>query len=186
MVMVADTSVWTPERVLALPEDGNRYEVIDGELLVTPTPRYDHQLAVVALFRVLDPYVATNLLGTLLCVGGDIQLDETSLVQPDLFLIPPGPRPRRWKDVRSLRLAVEILSPGTARADRTIKRLCYLRNGIPEYWIVDLDSRLVERWRPGDERPEILSDRMLWEPEPNIEPLAIDLTAYFTETLGDR
>jgi len=49
MVMVTDTNVWTPERVLALPEDGNRYEVIDGELLVTPTPRYDHQLAAVAL-----------------------------------------------------------------------------------------------------------------------------------------
>ncbi|MBA3559968.1 MAG: Uma2 family endonuclease [Gemmatimonadaceae bacterium] len=183
MVMVTDTNVWTPERVLALPEDGNRYEVIDGELLVTPTPRYDHQLAAVALFRVLDPYVTEHLLGTLLNVGGDIQLDETSLVQPDLFLMPPGPRPRSWKDVRVLRLAIEILSRGTARTDRTIKRLCYQRNAVPEYWIVDLDARLVERWRPGDERPEILSDRMLWHPEPSIEPLVVDLAGFFKAAL---
>ena len=61
-------------------------------------------------------------------------------------------------------LAVEVLSPSTARADRTVKRRLYQRAGVPEYWIVDLEARLVERWRPADERPEVLTDTLTWRP----------------------
>jgi Uma2 family endonuclease len=57
------------------------------------------------------------------------------------------------------------LSPSTARFDRTVKRPFYQRVGVPEYWIVDLDARLVERWRPSDERPEIIIGKLAWRPD---------------------
>jgi len=65
-----------------------------------------------------------------------------------------------------------------------VKRRRYQRAGVPEYWIFDLDARLVERWRPGDERPEVLSDRITWQPEAGIAALEINLPAFFARVLG--
>lgn len=61
-------------------------------------------------------------------------------------------------------LAGEILSPTTVRCDRAIKRQHYQAAAVHEYWIVDPDARLIERWRPEDERPEIIRERMTWHP----------------------
>lgn len=109
------------------------------------------------------------------------------MVEPDLFVVPlvGGRAPREWVEVGRLLLTVEVLSPRTARADRQVKRRLYQRQGVPEYWIVDVSARLVERWRPDDERPEILTERVVWQPEPGVEPLEIDLSAYFAEVCGD-
>jgi Uma2 family endonuclease len=87
-------------------------------------------------------------------------------VQPDLFIV-SVPAERRssiaWKDVPTPLLAVEILSPSTASRDRGKKRRIYLEAGIEEYWIVDIDARLIERWRIGNERPEIVDGELRWE-----------------------
>jgi Uma2 family endonuclease len=109
------------------------------------------------------------------------------LVQPDVFVVAlvDGRRPKNWSDLRGLLLAVEVLSPSSARADRTVKRRRFQRAGIPEYWVVDVDARLVERWRPSDERPEILTDELAWRPDATREPLRIDLPAYFARVLGE-
>jgi Uma2 family endonuclease len=124
-------------------------------------------------------------LGRALVSPADIEFDDHTLVQPDLFVAPliDGRRPRGWNEIRFLLLAVEVLSPSTARADRQIKRRRYQRHGVGEYWIVDLDARLVERWRPGDERPEILTERLAWQPIAGAPPLEIDLPQFFTEAL---
>jgi Uma2 family endonuclease len=92
-------------------------------------------------------------------------------------------RPREWSDISSLLLAIEVVSPSTARADRMRKRQVYQTEGVPEYWIVDLDARVVERWRPADERPEIVSEILVWHPEPTAPPLSIDLATLFAEVL---
>lgn len=94
-----------------------------------------------------------------------------------------GRRPRDWADIRTLLLAIEVLAPGTARADRRLKRRAYQRHGILEYWIVDLDARLIERWRPDDERPEVLGERLAWHPVPHLPQLELDLPELFTEVL---
>ncbi|MEO8337512.1 MAG: Uma2 family endonuclease, partial [bacterium] len=73
--------------------------------------------------------------------------------------------------VSRLLLAVEVLSPGSARFDRVIKRPRYQRNRVPEYWVVDRASRTFERWQPDDERPAILSDMLVWQPEGTRIPL---------------
>lgn len=80
-------------------------------------------------------------------------------------------------------LAVEILSPSTARADRVAKRTLFRDQGVPEYWIVDLDSRVIERSTPSDPRAEILVDRLSWYPDGASATLDIDLNAYFAEVL---
>lgn len=171
MGMPQATHGWTAEMVRALPEDGNRYEVVDGELLVTPAPRLLHQRAIFALLERLRDYVRDRRVGELLFSPADIEFDLHSLVQPDVFVAPfvEGRRPRA----------------SSARADRQIKRRKYLRQGVTEYWIVDLDARLVERWRPGDERPEIAAQTLAWQPDPAGPALAIDLPAYFAEILDE-
>jgi Uma2 family endonuclease len=80
-------------------------------------------------------------------------------------------------------LFVEVLSPGTARFDRVVKRERYLRAGI-EYWIVDLDSRLVERWVPGEDRPSIHAEELEWQPVGAGAPFVLALEPFFVEVLG--
>ena len=74
-----------------------------------------------------------------------------------------------------------MLSPSTARYDRVVKRKFYQRQQVGEYWIVDLDARLIERWQPSDHSPEILSDSLTWAPAGAPAALTIDLEALFRD-----
>lgn len=176
---------WTADLARALPDDGKRYEVLNGELFVTPAPSADHQEALAVLFRILDPYVREHRIGHLFLSPADIEFSPRRLVQPDLFVAPlfDGKRPRAWRQIHGLVLAVETLSPSTARADRQVKSKIYMDEDVGEYWIVDLDGRVVERWRKTESRPEILAESLGWRPRADVEPLLIDLPAYFAEIL---
>jgi Uma2 family endonuclease len=186
MVMPATTH-WTVDMVRALPDDGKRYEVIDGELFVTPAPTLGHQRAAFELGTLLKSYVATHGIGEVVLSPADVLTAEHVMVQPDVFVAPlvEGRKPASWKDVGIPLLAIEILSPSTARADRQVKRRLYQRERVSEYWIVDVDARLLERWRPDDERPEILAERIEWQPDVGAPPLVIDLAAYFRDVTGE-
>ena len=119
---------------LALPDDGQRYEVLDGELFVTAAPSWDHQSAVMAIIARLLMYVNEHHIGWLRTSPADITFSARRLVQPDMFVVPwreAGP-PRAWQDVTELLLAVEVLSPSTARADRHRKCLIYQSQRVPE------------------------------------------------------
>ena len=188
MGMPHATLRWTPEMVRALPDDGNRYELIDGMLLVTPSPILLHQRAATLLWQALEQYVSRYGLGEVLTSPADLELEPETIVQPDVFVTPlvDGELPRRWTDVRGLLLAVEILSPGSRRHDRVTKRAFYARVEIPEYWIVDLEARTVERWRPDDEQPEHCTDRLTWQAAGAGEPLVLDLGAFFARVHGAR
>lgn len=178
---------WTREEVLALPDDGNKYELIDGELLVSPSPRGLHQRGVFELTRLVDPYVRVNRLGYLMCLPADLDFRADHLLQPDIFVgaMIDGREPIEWSDYGIPILIVEVLSPSTARYDRITKRRFYQRSGVPVYWIVDLDARLVEVWRPESQQPDIVDGELTWAPLNDISPLVIDLSAYFRAVWGE-
>ena len=92
-------------------------------------------------------------------------------------------RQRLGEALPPLLLVIEVLSPTSARADRVIKRRRYQRAAIPEYWLIDTDSRTIECWRPGDDRLEVLADTIRWQPDGAVEPLVIDIPAYFARFL---
>lgn len=187
MGMVA-TRIWTRAEVLALPEDGNRYEFIDGELLVSPSPRRAHQRAVRELFLLVHGYVTTHTLGEALFSPSDLDLRAGQLVQPDLFVVgrSEAPGPLEWDTVGIPRLVVEVLSPSTAEYDRVKKRRLYQRVGVPVYWIVDLDARVMEEWTPEAERPRIVDGTLFWQPDPRVPALEIFLPEYFERVWGEQ
>ena len=179
-------SVTTIEELLALPEDGLRHELLDGVHVVTPAPEYLHQASLTRLAFALQQALEGNEELEVLWSPADIVLGPKTLVQPDLFVVrkKPGQLLRKWSEVGVPALAVEVLSPRTAARDRGKKRSIYQKAGVEEYWIVDLDARLVERWRPGDSRPEVVNEGLVWEPTGSIPPIQIDLPTLFASVLG--
>lgn len=186
MGMVA-TRIWTREEVLALPEDGNRYELIDGELLVSPSPRYLHQYGVGELHLLLALYLREHGIGVAVFSPADLDLRAGQLVQPDMFVaaLVQGRAPADWREVGIPILVVEVLSPSTAKEDRVRKRHLYQRVGVPVYWIFDLDARVVEEWTPDAERPRIVDDKLTWQPDSTVPAFEVDLPAYFARVWGE-
>lgn len=176
---------YTVDEVLAFPSDGNRYELVDGELLVTPAPGPVHQIVLGRLFRMVGAYLEEHPgAAGLFPSPADISWDREKLVQPDLFVVPVTEVSRAWKTFRTLLLAVEIVSPSSARGDRLVKRRLYQRQGVATYWIVDPDARLVEVWRPDDERPDIVTDTLRWRLTADTEELMVDLEDLFGSLPG--
>jgi Uma2 family endonuclease len=186
MGMAATQTHWTVDMVHALPDDGKRYEIIDGALLVTPAPSYDHQDTAFLLARQLHAYLTTHRVGHVFMAPTDVIFDARTLVQPDVLVVPliDGKRPRTYAEAGKPVLAMEVVSPSSARTDRVRKRELYQREAVPEYWIVDPDARVIERWRPGDTRPEILVDRITWQPEGAGGSMTIELAAFWEEVFG--
>ena len=143
----------------ALPADGRRYELHDGELSVTPVPGTRHQRVSSALNSILKPHVATHGLGEVLYAPLDMILADTTIVQPDLVYLDPT-RAHLVSD-RGIEgpptLVIEILSPSTTRIDRGAKADLYGRNGVPYYWIVDVDARTVEAYGLDEGRYALLA-----------------------------
>lgn len=182
---------WTYEEVLALIDEQEdrtiRYEFADGELLVTPSPSGYHQRFILALYHILYPYVEAHRLGEIRLGPSPVHLVENTIFQPDLYIVPSveGRRPRADVPVTQSLLIVEVLSPGSLRHDRITKRKHYQRARVPEYWIVDQDAEMFERWRPEDERPEILDETLSWHPPGPPEPLVNDVRALFRGVRDD-
>lgn len=172
---------WTVDDLHALPDDGNRYELIDGELFVSPSPNRPHQRALRELLLQLEPYVRSLGGVEVLFAPYGVTWSTRTEVQPDLLVMPITDRVPSGAagDRPELELVVEILSPSTARVDRYRKRALYQRERVPEYWIVDVTARLVERWRPNDEEPEIIFEHFAWQPRGEVAPLIIDLAEIF-------
>lgn len=179
---------WTADMARALPDDGNRYEVIDGELLVTSAPSQRHQRAMELLYLLIGPYSRASRLIHAHFAPCEIEFSPSRAVQPDLFVVRlmNGKMPTDADLKHTVLLAVEGLSPSTARYDRRKKRPMFQSEGVPEFWIVDVDARIIERWRPTDSRPEVLTESLTWQPMAEYPPLVIDLNAYFGEVWEEQ
>ena len=124
-------------------------------------------------------------MGHAVTAPGDVELDARSLVQPDVYVLPlsDGRRPRDSDPELTPLLVIEVLSPSTARHDRVVKRPRYQRAGV-ECWLVDMDSRMVERWTPESARPEIMVDALAWQAPDALAEFSLDVGVLFDEVLG--
>ncbi|MGI9077153.1 MAG: Uma2 family endonuclease [Gemmatimonadaceae bacterium] len=181
--MAQTTGEWTLAELHRLPEDGNKYELVRSELFVTPPPSVAHEELASLLGRILDRYVDACRLGRVYRPRAVIQVLKSE-VEPDLMVRPIVKTvPDSWAEAPLPILVVEILSNTTRRRDHVQKRKLYLDAGIPEYWIVDGEERTIHIVRPG--RHDLVTrDRLAWHPAGAVEPLVIDLPAFFRDALG--
>jgi len=176
MVMVEVGRRYTAQMVRELPDDGKRYEVVHGELFVTPAPRTTHQLVLARIYARLRAYLEPlGLEDSVLFSPADISWDEETLVQPDLFVMAPEEIGAEWPGVKTLLLAVEVLSPSSARADRVVKRRLYQEYRVATYWVIDVEAGVVEVWHPDDERPAVVTEQLRWRLRDGAPELTIGL-----------
>ncbi|MBI4587723.1 MAG: Uma2 family endonuclease [Candidatus Rokubacteria bacterium] len=133
----------------ALPADGRRYELHEGELSVTPAPSPKHQETGGNLLIVLSQHVKARGLGKVFVSPIDCILSDITVVQPDLVYVETG----RLSAITTRgiegppTLVIEILSPSTIQIDRGVKVQLYARHGVPYYWIVDPEARSIEAYQ---------------------------------------
>lgn len=184
MAMLADSN-WTVDMLDALPDDGQRYEIIDGELFVTPSPNQPHQMVAGAIFAELRAYLRGSPLAYPMISPSDVYRGERgrNRVQPDVFVMrrADGKRAEFPFAMTDLLLAIEVQSPSNPRLDYQIKRDLYLREGVPEYWVVNGDARNVSVWRGVADPGEVLSRRVTWQPAGTMTPFVLDLGELFAE-----
>ena len=178
MPMVTSRKVWTLEELHSLPDDGNKYELVRGELFVTPPPTDDHETILARLSRLLDPFVAAYGLGFVYHPRAVLRF-QGSEVEPDLMVRQPQPEPGRDWDVAPIpSLVVEVLSGSTRRRDRQQKKNLYMDAGVAEYWIIDPEQRTVTVVRPR-EPDRLEGERVIWEPVTGSSRLEIVLADVF-------
>ncbi len=157
-----------------------RYEVVDGELLMTPSPRSVHQRIVARVLFELMHYLEREPIGEALTSPADISWGPRLLVQPDVFVVPiHEARKSEWTQVKHLLLAVEVLSAGSWRADHVVKRRLFQREGVPFYWIVDPDAHTAHVWTPRAHVPRIERETLAWHPAGASSALTIRLDELF-------
>lgn len=133
-------------------DDGNSYELIEGELVLTPPPGFKHQRIVAGIGKVLSGFVDQNNLGVVLVAPFDVVLDEGIVLQPDVLYVS---RHRYHLFTEAClrgapNLAVEVISPASGGRDRIEKSRLYLRYGVLELWLVDPEARIAEVLTAGE------------------------------------
>jgi Uma2 family endonuclease len=171
---------YTAEMVRAFPEDGNRYEVVHGELLVTPAPRPWHEVVWGRLFIALNDYLRRQPVGHLFGSRSDISWGPDTLVSPDIIVVPlEEARTLEWAKMQHLLLVAEVLSPSSTRHDRFTKRRLYQEQQVLLYWVVDGDERVGEVWTPDTLFPTVERERLVWQPAGASAPFTLELQELF-------
>jgi Uma2 family endonuclease len=167
----------------AFPDDGNRYELLDGVLLVSPAPLPAHELVVQRLH-----YELVSCLGKRARVftRGAVQLRPRTSLEPDILVLPASVRMRRsWADITGWWLAVEVSGRGSRIYDRDFKLPAYPRLGVTETWRADLAERCIYVVREPGGVVDRMDDRLLWHPPGLAEPLQISIPELFEDVEDD-
>jgi Uma2 family endonuclease len=139
-----------------------------------------HQEIVGRLLVALRSYLAREPVAHAFSSPSDISWGEDTLVQPDVFVLPlDQARTLDWAQAKTLLLAIEVLSPSSLRADHVIKRRLYQEHGVPEYWVVDADRKIVDIWTPRAFFPRSEKHQLVWHPSAARSPLTIPLNDLF-------
>lgn len=139
---------WTYEEYAALPADGRRYEVMDGVLLMAPSPSPAHQNVVKWLTFYLTQYVDLTGQGKVFAAPLDVELAPNQIVQPDVFVLLQTSLAKitAKRVIGAPDLVVEVSSPATAVYDRLNKLTAYAHARVTEYWIVNCERQTIEVW----------------------------------------
>ena len=179
MVMPLPVPHLTIDMLDDFPEDGTRYELLEGMLLVTPAPSFAHQIVATRLATMLANALSG---GAQVVAVGAIQRGKHTQLQPDVLVCPPTFRPTvSWRDIRGWWLAVEVLSPSSRLYDREVKRGAYLALGVEEYWIVDPDECSVETWSRERSDGLRVTEQLVWRPAALDREIVIDLRELFRD-----
>jgi Uma2 family endonuclease len=158
MTVVRPDIKFSVEEYRALPETGPRYQLIEGELLMSPAPTYRHQQIVARIMAALLTFVEARRLGSVVASPIDVFLTRHDVLQPDVAFVSIARRAiiSREGFQGGPDLVVEALSPSTATLDLGPKRVLYARHGVSEYWIVDPEAGWIDRYRLQEnaEKPE--------------------------------
>ena len=181
-VMVKPRIKFTVADYMTTP-DGKRYQLLDGELILAPSPTNKHQAIVGNIFVLLYQFILSNGLGQVWMAPLDVFLTEHDVAQPDILFV-SNERAAIITDANiqgAPDLVVEILSPSTQRYDRGYKRTLYSRHGVREYWLVDPEAETVEVLTGGDEGLTLAATyhRDQWLNSPLLPELVIDLETVF-------
>ena len=155
--MTPATTKMTYEQYCLLPDDGKQYEVIDGELFMTPAPKPRTQRIVLRLAEELSRFVRENSLGEVFVAPVDVILDQHTVLEPDVLFISAA----RLSIVKEEAiegapdLVVEVLSPSTFYKDLRKKMTAYSQFGVQEYWIVDLETETIEIYARRDDKLQL-------------------------------
>jgi Uma2 family endonuclease len=171
---MATTTKLTYDDYAALPDDGNRYEIIDGELFLVPAPNRSHQEISINLLMLIGPYVRAKKLGTVYHAPFDVVLSKTNVVQPDIMFVSAA-RDEVITDANiqgAPDLVIEILSPSHRSRDEVTKRRLYTQFEVAEFWIVDPARETVKVFRDGEVVAELhakKNDRLTTSLLPGLE-----------------
>lgn len=179
MAMPALVPTYTIDDLEAFPQDGNRYELLDGVLLVTPQAVPPHQIVAgritAELYTYLKPEGVAHVVGP-----GAVEISPRTHLEPDVLVYPTRfPVRSRWREIRDWWLAVEVFSPSSIIYDRDFKRNAYLALGVTEVWLVDLDGKRILVSRRGGPVDLAFADRVTWAPRDMPVPLELDLSSIF-------
>jgi Uma2 family endonuclease len=179
MAMALTVPRYTVADLDRLPDDGNRYEVLAGTLLVTPSPGSAHQGTAARLCALFASHILGRRLG--LFSPGVVTLPPLTQLEPDLLIVPPRFAPGTpWVDISEHWLAVEILSRSSRVYDREFKRDAYLALGVREMWLVDVRDRSVEACvRRGAGR--IVRDAVTWSAPDGELSVRVELAELFAD-----
>ncbi|MEO8620901.1 MAG: Uma2 family endonuclease [bacterium] len=177
MHMSSVVKQWTLEEVHSLPDDGNKYELVRGELFVTPAPTPSHETITSRLSRILDRYVEQHGLG-LVYHARAVMRFQGSEVEPDLMVRQPPSDEDGWDNAPTPILVVEVLSPSTRRRDQVQKRSLYVDAGVAEYWMVDPERRLITVVQQGSE-VVVAREVLRWSPAGAAAELTFEVARVF-------
>jgi Uma2 family endonuclease len=168
----------------SFPDDGNRYELVDGMLLVTPAPLPPHDVVVSRLVGRLHDYFGPT--ATVLTRGA-VEVTPDVHMEPDILVIPlvTATVPGNWLEVRDRWLAVEVSGRGSRIYDREIKRPAYLNAGVREVWRADLKERCLFVATPDQPDERRHDDRLVWHAAGMAGEMIVDVKAVFEGIRGD-
>jgi Uma2 family endonuclease len=178
MSMPLELPRYTTHDLHRFPPDGQRYELVQGQLLVTPAPSQAHQVVTARLFRDLLQALPEDAPARVVSPG-EIEVAPGTLMNPDILVYPASfPLNTGWTAIRDWWLAIEVHSPSTRLYDRDFKRPAYLALGVREVWLVDLEQRAVFVTLANRKESEH-RDSVLWQPPTDAGPVRIELAGLF-------